>query len=337
MATIGESTGNITNSGHRLGQDTGKVNPLHIDQYGGAVESQFVKSSIMREYFTLKRIVGTDTVTNDRIGKTSLQAVVEGVRPSSAAPTFDNISVKVDTVVLARSNVALLHDFQAHYDVRAAVGMEHGKEIGKFFDEAFLIQGIKAAMITVGTGAGETPAPDGFQSGTVITLAAISDENDPDKLQRAVEDACASIEKKDVDLDGAVMFVPVDQYYVLLRNDKLISGDYSTGNGDYAQGTVLRSNGVRIVKTNRIPSAAKANHFLSNGGNGNAYDVSAAEAKAVAVILMPKALLAGETIPLTSDVYYDKPELQWFIDSYLAFGVTPNRPEVAAVVMKKTA
>ena len=334
MATIGESTGTITNSGHRLGNDTGKVNPLHIEQYGGAVESQFVKSSIMREYFTLKRITGTDTVTNDRIGKTTLQAVVEGTRPSSAAPTFDNISVKVDTVVLARSNVALLHDFQAHFDVRAAVGAEHGKEIGKFFDEAFLIQGIKAAMVTVGTGAGEQPAPEGFQSGTVITLAAAGDENDPDKFQRAIEDASADIEKKDVDIEGAVLFVPVDQYYTLLRNDKLISGDYSTGNGDYAQGMVLRSNGIRVVKTNRIPSAAKSGHFLSNAGNNNAYDVSAAEAKACAVLLMPKALLAGETIPLTSDVYYDKPELQWFIDSYLAFGVTPNRSEVAAVIMK---
>jgi len=334
MSVIGQSTGTLTNAGHRLGNDTGTVNPLHIEQYGGAVESQFVKSSIMREYFTLKRIVGTDTVTNDRIGKTSLQAVVPGTRPTSSAPTFDNISVKVDTVVLARSNVALLHDFQSHFNVRAEVGTDHGKEIGKFFDEAFLIQGIKAAMITVGTAAGETPAPDGFQSGTEITLTTAGDELDPDKLQRGIEDACASIEKKDVDLEGAVMFVHVDQYYTLLRNDKLISGDYSTGNGDYAQGMVLRSNGVRIVKTNRIPTAAASNHYLSNAGNNNAYDVSAAEAKAVAVILMPKALLAGETIPLTSDVYYDKPELQWFIDSYLAFGVTPNRPEVAAVVMK---
>ena len=334
MTVIGQATGTLSNSGHRLGNDTGTVNPLHIEQYGGAVESQFVKSSIMREYFTLKRIVGTDTVTNDRIGKTSLQAVVPGTRPTSSAPEFDNISVKVDTVVLARSNVALLHDFQAHYNVRAEIGTDHGKEIGKFFDEAFLIQGMKAARTVVGTAAGEQPAPDGFQSGTVVTLAAASDELDPDKLQRAIEDMCQDIEEKDVDIMEAVIFVPVAQYYTLLRNDKLISGDYSTGNGDYAKGMVLRSNGVRLVKTNRMPTAAVSGHYLSNAGNNNAYDVSAAEAKAVAILLMPKALLAGETIPLTSDVYYDKPELQWFIDSYLAFGVTPNRVEVAGVIDK---
>ena len=71
---------------------------------------------------------------------------------------------------------------------------------------------------------------------------------------------------------------------------------------------------------------------MSNAGNSNAYDVDATEAKTVALLLMPKALLAGETIPLTSKVYYSDVELQWFIDSYLAFGVTPNRAEMAGII-----
>lgn len=332
MATIGQTTGDLSRSGHRLGYDTGTVNPLHVDQYGGEVESQFVKSSFMRKYVKIKPVRGTDTVTNDRIGKTALQAVVPGTRPTSAAPEFDNIAVKVDTIVLARSNVALLDDFQSHYDVRAELGQDHGKEIGKFFDEAFIIQAIKAARIVIGTAAGETPAPDGFQSGTVTTLAAAGDELDPDKLQRGIEDTCQAIEEKDVDLDGGVILVRPAQYYALLRNDKLVSAEYSLGNGNYANGMVLRSNGLPIVKTNRIPSAAISGHKLSNAGNGSAYDVSAAEAKAIAVVMLPRALLAGETIPLTSKVYYHDVELQWFIDSYLAFGVTPNRAEHAGVV-----
>jgi len=333
MAIIGEATGDLTRSGHRLGYDTGTVNPLHVEEYGGEVESQFVKSSFMRQYVKIKPVRGTDTVTNDRIGKTSLQAVTPGIRPTPGTVEFDNISVKVDTIVLARNNVALLDDFQSHYDVRAEIGQDHGKEIGKFFDEAFIIQAIKAAMVVIGTSAGETPAPDGFQSGEIVTLASAGDELDPDKLQRALEDAAQAIEEKDVDLDGGVILVRPAQYYALKRNDKLISADYSIGNGDFAKGTVMESNGLPVVKTNRIPSAAISGHYLSNAGNNNAYDVSAAEAKAVAVIMLPRALLAGETIPLTSKVYYHDVELQWFIDSYLAFAVTPNRAEHAAVVM----
>jgi hypothetical protein len=125
----------------------------------------------------------------------------------------------------------------------------------------------------------------------------------------------------------------------LLKNDKLMSKDFSTSNGDYAQGKILASNGVRIQKTNRFPDAVNVDgtndHYLSNAGNGLAYNVTQNDIDAVAVLLMPKALLAGETIPLTSKVYYVDQEFQWFIDSYLSFGVTPNRAEMAAAIYKK--
>ena len=101
MATIGQPTGDLTRAGHRLGNDTGEVNPLHVEEYGGSVESQFVKTSFMKQYITLRTIRGTDTVTNDRIGKTSLQKVSPGVRPTAGVAEFDNISVKVNFALAA--------------------------------------------------------------------------------------------------------------------------------------------------------------------------------------------------------------------------------------------
>ena len=147
----------------------------------------------MRQFFKFKSVRGTDTVTNDRIGHTQLQKVTRGVRPVDHAPTFDNISVKVDTIVLARTNQFLLDDFLAHLDVRKEVGMEHGKEIGKFFDESFIVQAIKTAQITnkapdgtelggwedvYNPGSSSVPAsifrtaPEGFQGGTCVILGA---------------------------------------------------------------------------------------------------------------------------------------------------------------------
>ena len=228
----------------------------------------------------------------------------------------------------------MLNEFQTHFDARMELAQDHGKEIGKFFDEAFIIQAIKAALIVVGTAAGQSPAPDGFQSGTQVELAAAGDELDPDKLERGIEDVVQGIQEKDVDTEGGVILLRPAQYHALRRNDKLTSGEYSIGNGNFAQGTLLKSNGMPLVMTNRIPSAVITDHYLSNSGNNNAYNVDAIEATAVAVIMLPKALLAGETIPLTSKVYYHDVELQWFIDSYLAFAVTPNRPDNAGVLLK---
>ena len=324
----------LSRPGQELG--TGAVDALHIEEYGGEVEQTFAKKSFMRQYVNIKSIRGTNTLTNDRIGEASLQAVTPGVRPDAAVAQFDNVAVKVDTIVLARNNVALLDDFQAHFDVRMALGEEHGKKIGKFFDEAFIIQAIKCALIVKGDGTGgTTKLPAGWFGGSKVELGTAGDETDPTKLQRGIEDVCQKIEENDVDLDGAVILVKPAQYYTLLRNEKLVDSQYSLGNGDYANGKVLKSNGLPLIKTNRIPTAAITDHYLSNAGNSAAYDITTGEeTDAVALVMLPKALLAGETIPLTSKVYYLDSELQWFIDSYLAFGVTPNRAENCGVVLK---
>lgn len=357
-------------SGHQGGVDSGNINPLYIEQYGGEVEHRFLKDSFMRQFFKFKSVRGTDTITNDRIGYTQLQKVSRGVRPVDHAPTFDNISVKVDTIVLARTTQFLLDDFLSHIDVRKEVGIEHGKTIGKFFDESFIVQAIKASQITnrvpvkdsSGTVTGTTDvggwadaantgtasatensivrtAPEGFQGGTVVTLSAADDEEDPDLLEEAIQKLCQTIEEKDIDIMDGVLLVRPAQYYTLLKNDKLLSQDFSTANGDYASGQVLRANGVRIQKTNRFPTTddVGATHYLSNAGNGNAYDVNANDVRCKVLLIMPKALLAGETIPLTSKVYYHDVELQWFIDSYLAYGVTPNRAEMAGGIYSYSA
>jgi|TARA_R110000744_G_C19328106_1_gene558270 hypothetical protein len=353
MSIIGQAVAaDQVRSGHQGGVDSGNVNPLYIEQYGGEVEHRILKDSFMRQFFKFKTVRGTDTITNDRVGSSSLQKVARGIRPTDNSPTFDNISIKVDTIVLARTNEFVLDAFLSHIDTRKEIGVEHGKEIGKFFDESFLVQGIKACQVTnkdpsgglFGGWEGSTPtniirtAPEGFQGGTVQVLAGAGDELDPDLLELAIQDLCQKVEEKDVEISEAVLLVRPAQYYALLRNSKLISRDFSSMNGDYAKGDVLESCGVRIQKTNRFPKAGDvgATHFLSNAGNGNAYDVTANDQKCVVCLLMPKALLAGETIPLTSDVYFDKKEMQWFIDSYLSFAVTPNRAEMAAGIFSST-
>ncbi len=353
MSIIGQAVANEqVRSGHQGGVDSGNVNPLYIEQYGGEVEHRIMKASFMRQFFKFKTIRGTDTITNDRIGSSSLQKVARGIRPTDSSPTFDNISIKIDTIVLARTNEFVLDSFLSHIDTRKEIGIEHGKEIGKFFDESFLVQGIKACQITnvdpdgnkSGGWEGETPtnivrtAPEGFTGGTVQVLTGAGDELDPDLLELSIQDLCQKVEEKDVEIEEAVLLVRPAQYYALLRNDKLISRDFSSMNGDYAKGDVLESCGIRIQKTNRFPKASDVGetHFLSNAGNGNAYDVTANDEKCMACLLMPKALLAGESIPLTSDVYFDKKEMQWFIDSYLSFAVTPNRAEMAGGIFKSS-
>lgn len=310
---------------------------LLLEQYGGMVESQFKKRSIMRQYATVRPVRGTDTITNNRVGRTQLKALVPGVRPDGASTPFGKVSLTVDTVVLARDNRSMLNELQTHFDARKELAEDHGKEIGFFFDEAFIIMGIKGAGMPAPTLLDGTTPIGSIGAGHSTTLTAAGDEADPDKLYRAIADIIVAMEEDEVPTEELVIFVRPTEFDVLLDNDKLTSSEFSADNGDYAKATIHKLKDARIVKTARIPRVANAAHFLSNAGNGNAYNVSATEATAVAVILHPKSLLAGETIPLTSDIWFNREEKQWFIDSFLAFGVTVNRPDVCGRVLKAAA
>lgn len=316
-------------------EGAGAVDALHIEQYGGEVEGTINRLSVMKNYIPVRPVRGTSVITNFRVGEATLQKVAPGTRPNGSSMDFDNVKLKVDTLILARNIVALLDDFQASYEARVYIGQEHGKKIAKFYDNAFLTQGLKSALIVKGDGTGGTTVlPDGWTGGNKVTLSAAGDELDPIKLQYAIESLWESMANGDVDpaTDGVAMFVKPAQYMALLRNDKLVDSQYSLGNGDYAQGRILKTCGAPIIMTNNLPTTAQTS-LLSNAGNGNAYDVSAAEAKVRVLALAPKALLAGETVPLTSKVYWSDPDISWFIDSYLSFGVTPNVSAYAGAVM----
>jgi hypothetical protein len=74
-----------------------------------------------------------------------------------------------------------------------------------------------------------------------------------------------------------------------------------------------------------------ASHELSNARNSNAYNGDFT--KHVATAFAPRSLLAGETIPLQSKIFFSDVRKLWFIDAWTAFGVTPNRAEFAANIL----
>lgn len=305
---------------------------LMLEQYAGIVQSQFAKDSIMRQYATVRPVIGTDTIFNNRIGKTTLKKLVPGVRPAADETPFGKVSLTVDTVILARDNRSLLNEFQTHFNVRKELAEDHGKELGKFFDQAFIIMAIKGANLAAPVLGDGNPAKQSIGAGKHITLSNAGDEDDPDILAQAITDIITQMEEEEIDVNELVVLVRPTKYQTLLNNNKLMSKEFSSDNGDFAKMQIKTIGDARIEKTARIPEAAIAGHYLSNADNSNAYDLSAAEAKAVAVILHPKSLMAGETIPLSSNIFFSDIEKQWFIDSWMAFAVTVSRPDCCGAV-----
>jgi hypothetical protein len=326
-----ESTSNFT----RPGQEgaTGDEQKLHIEEYTGVVEGTIARKSALEGFVTRRAVRGTSIITNFAVGESTLQKLTPGTTPDGTVTKFGKNTVQVDTVVLARNIFPLLETWQTSYDSRAEVGMEHGKKIAKHTDQSFFIQALKTAALVAPKHTGVAGA--GHFGGNQVTMTGSSDNLDPAKLYAYFADLFVQMEQKDVDprTDDVIIAVKPAEFYTLLQNEQLINTQYKTSNGTSIEAFLLKTYGVPVVSSNNCPHGENiVGHLLSNADNTNAYDGDFT--KTVAVAFSPRALLAGETIPLTTDVFWDQKSKHWFVDAYLSYAVGPNRPEFAGVVRK---
>lgn len=317
----------------------GAIDALTITEFTGVVEGTIERKAKLDPYIPRRTVKGTNSLTNYAVGETQLQALQPGVAPDGSLVDFSKLNLVIDTVILARNIFPLLETFQNNFDVRKQVGQEQGKKIAKFTDQAFMIAGIKAALLTQSAFSGGTAGkPEGHFGGNVVTLSAAGDELDPAALYQAFSDLMVQFENKDItpQEEDMIAIVRPEQFYALQQAEQIVNGEYLTAEGNKMTGVPMyKAWGIPMISSNNLPNTAITGHLLSNSNNSNAYDVDASDV--VALVISPRALLAGETIALTSEVFWDQLSKQWFVDSYLSFGVTANRAEFAGVIKKTDA
>jgi hypothetical protein len=326
-----DDTYNITRPGQTGA--TGAVNSLHIEEYTGVVEQTIARKSTLQGWIPVRTVKGTSVIQNFAVGESTLQKIVPGATPDGTVNKFGKATLSIDTLVLARSIFPLLETFQTSYDARKEVGQEHGKKISKFWDQSFFIQAIKTGQLTAPKHTGVSGA--GHFGGSQSTFAGANDHLDPAKVYAQIADLLTKMELKDVDprTDDVMIAVKPDTFYTLMQNEQLIRMDYKTADGTSIDSWVLKTYGVPVVNSNNFPAGEViSGHLLSNSDNGNAYDGDFS--KVVACAFSPRALMAGETIPLTTAVFWDEQSKHWFVDAYLSYAVGPNRPEFSGVILK---
>lgn len=302
---------------------------LVIEEFTGMVEGTLERKSVMQGYVPVKSVKGTATLSNYAVGESSLQALVPGQVPDGTKNDFSRISVTVDTVVLARAAFPLLEVFQTQFDARREVATEHGKKIAKFYDQSFFIQAAKAAAL-----ASSPYGSDGHFGGSTKTLGLAGDALDPAKLYAAIADLFVLMEQKDVDprSDDITLAMPPAQFYTLLQAEQIVNGEYVTADGTNINTFIFKAFGCPVISSNNTAAGSNiSGHLLSNTRNSNAYDGDFS--KLLITAFAPRSLLAGETIPLTSKVFFDDLSKTWFVDSWLSYAVTPSRPEFAGRII----
>ena len=317
---------------------SGEVDSLLIEKFNGKVNEQYLKGENLMGYFDVQTVTGTNTVSNKYLGETDLQVLAPGQSPNATPTQADKNQVVIDTTVIARNTVAMLHDVQGDIDsVKPKIAMNQTKQLKRMEDQMIVQQLLLGGIAnTKAKRAKPRVKGHGFSINVEITESTALES--PQYVMAALEYALEQQLEQEVDVSDVAIMMPWKYFNCLRDMDRIVDKTYTISqSGATVSGFVLSSYNCPVIPSNRFPTFAQnqAHHLLSNEDNGNRYDSTAEMNGAVAVLFTADALLVGRTIDVTGDIFWEKKEKTFYIDTYLAEGAIPDRWEATAVVTTK--
>jgi len=327
----------------RLGQNlaTGDDNALFLKTFAGEILATFQESNKFMPLITSRTISTGKSAVMPVIGTaaakwhTAGESVITGADADSAA-YLSQIKVAereifIDDVLVSSVLVGDLDQMKSHWDYRSPYADAIARALAKEADEHILASVYAGSLATA-----NIPGVTANGAGVTKTGGATSADN----LIEAAFTAAETFDSNDVPREDRYLAVGPQMYYKLVQDKDLVDRDFSTANGDFAGGSVMKVAGMTIVQTNNMPttdlsaatdSGAKNDPFgtAGIGYNANWSDVTALafHKSAVGCVKMADLSVASE---------YQLERLSHLLLAKYAMGHNYLRPE-ACFYIKQTA
>lgn len=310
---------------------------IHLEAYEGDIDGSFRVESLFRSsgLTNFKSVASqSNTWRGDRVGGVSVKGRKSGVALDTQRQINEKFLITVDTTSYIRTAVDYQDDWTAP-DFQAETSAEHGSAHAKAFDQAHVIQLIKASSWAAPQALKDSGA---FYDGIAVTMTGYAAQTDAelkaDLIVKNHKNVLATFVKRDLggSLAEFVTLIDPDTFSVLLDHKKLMNVDFAGSDAGAGNNFVMRRvawlNGIRVIETPRFPAGAISGHIL-----GPAFDVSAAEAKARVIVFHPKkTLVTVEAKPMTVRMWDDEREFNNVLDSYTMYTVGIRRGDAVAVL-----
>ncbi|AUV59350.1 capsid and scaffold [Citrobacter phage vB_CroP_CrRp3] len=317
---------------------SGEVDSLLIEKFNGKVNEQYLKGENILSYFDVQTVTGTNTVSNKYLGETELQVLAPGQSPNATPTQADKNQLVIDTTVIARNTVAHIHDVQGDIDsLKPKLAMNQAKQLKRLEDQ-MAIQQMLLGGIANTKAKRNKPRVKGHGFSINVNVTEREALANPQYVMAAVEYALEQQLEQEVDISDVAIMMPWKFFNALRDADRIVDKTYTISqSGATINGFVLSSYNCPVIPSNRFPTFTQdqAHHLLSNEDNGYRYDPIAEMNGAVAVLFTADALLVGRTIEVTGDIFYEKKEKTYYIDTFMAEGAIPDRWEAVSVVTTK--
>ena len=255
----------------RLGQvnNSGATDALFLKVFSGEILQVFEEANLMLPLTTTRNISSGKTATFPVVGVASakyhtpgesvLTAGVDSAGSDGIADGNKYLSqikhtertISIDGMLVSTAFIGDIDEARNHWDVRSAYTTQIGRELAYSADKALIRTVI----------AGARASTDRFGGSDAKFLGASINETGADTAYTADEliTACASIAQKmdeaNVSSEGRYCILNPAHYYTLVKSgNAAINTDFG-GMGSIATGEVAQVSGLRIMKSNHIPSA----------------------------------------------------------------------------------
>jgi hypothetical protein len=165
--------------------------------------------------------------------------------------------ITIDDLLISPVFISIIDEAMNHYDVRVPYSTAMGRALANAWDKNVLQCAVLAARtgpIFTDTG-GDDPVQIS-KGGTVIYTSDFGSATKATKaeaLADGIYEAAQILDEKDVPDEGRVCTLRPAEYYSLVNDDKVLNRDYG-GKGSYAEGRVVTIAGIKIQKSNHVPS-----------------------------------------------------------------------------------
>lgn len=324
---------------------SGEVDSLLIEKFDGQVKKAYTEKLNMKSYFDVRTVTGTNSISNKYLGNTQVQALAPGADVKGQASAVDKNQLVIDTAVIARNIVAMLHDVQDDIQIKGKLA-EQQVDALTYLEDRMLLQQVIYGAIKNTKDKRTNPRVPGHGFSIDVQVAAATMEV-PNAVMAAIEFALEQQMEQNTPVEKLSVAMPWKYFNILRDAERVVNASYNTTQGTTVRGFVLKSYNVPVIPTNQMPDHDRdhrdidgnvaTHHLLSNINNGNRYDVinsgvDTMEKNIVAVIFGTEALLAGRSIDMQGKIWFHDGNKSWYIDSWMAEGAIPDRWEHSAVV-----
>lgn len=328
---------NIGNNAGTRGVPTDMANAIEI--YSGMVLTAFERKTLFLNLVTTKTISAGSSMSFPIIGQASDSDVdthVPGTALSmNTIPVKERI-INIDALEYYAMAVDKFEEKVLHFETRNELAKQAGEALAVKIDKAV------AKQIVIASQTSGTIGSDAVQAdGTEVVYDVIDTGSTPkakgDALIEAVFTAVAAMEEKDITGEKYLVVSPL--VYSYLAQSDAINKDVTSGNnGGLDTGLVMDVAGIKIYKSNYIPSelvsvgASDITTLAYQDGDTGSTAAGQYSAPIRALLFTSECVGVVKLMDVTSESNYIPEQLATLLTSYYSYGMGVLKPGAACVI-----